>query len=49
MEWGKSRFTVEYVKQFLLVLLLIIVLFSIETTVNLLLPHPVYKVQSGIS
>ena len=34
---GKSRFT-----EFVLVLLFIIILFSIKTTVNLLLSHPVF-------
>ena len=45
--WGKSSFTIVNTQTFILMLLfLIIVLFSIQTTVNLLLPHPVYYLQS---
>ena len=38
---GESRFTVVCETQFILELF-IIVLFSIQTTINLLLPHPVF-------
>ena len=42
--WGQSRFTVVSMQYtgFILVLLFIIVLFSMQTTVKLLLLHPVF-------
>ena len=49
--WGKSRFTVvsTWNTVFIFVLLLIIVLFSIWTIVNLLLPNPVCVLALGFS
>ena len=40
--WGKSRFTVVSTRKSLFLYYLLIVLFSIQTTVNVLVAHPVY-------
>ena len=50
--WGKSMFTVVSMRN-VVYSLLIIVLFSIQTTVNILLPFPVFQTsfnsRSGVS